>query len=52
MTDESGDVFFIGLLQPCKTAVAPCYAGPSTDKQTKAVTLTANLPAEGDRWTH
>ena len=52
MADESGDVFFIGLLLPCKSAPAPCYAGPSVDHQTGAVTLTAQLPAEGDRWTH
>jgi hypothetical protein len=53
MTDESGDTYFIGLLLPCGNSTpAPCYAGPTVDHKTGAVTLTANLPAEGDRWTH
>jgi hypothetical protein len=52
LADENGDVFFIGLLLPCKSAPAPCFQGPTTNHQTGAVTLTAQLPAEGDRWTH
>jgi len=53
LTDESGDTYFIGLLLPCKSAPAPCFVGPSTSgSKDKTVTLTAQLPAEGDRWTH
>ncbi len=51
-TGPNADGFYIGLLLPCKTAPAPCYQGYSTNVKTKAVTLTALLPPEGDRWTH
>ncbi|HEY7282067.1 MAG TPA: hypothetical protein VID47_10780 [Actinomycetota bacterium] len=53
MTDESGDTYYIGLLRDCgRWTPAPCFAGPTTDHRTCAVTLRAYLPAEGDRWTH